>query len=47
MSKLELTYMPWEEEVCFPAMSALEVKRQRVEGKRLVLACTVITPPDA
>jgi len=46
VSDVGLTYIPGEAEILFPAMSALQVSRQRVEGKKLVLACTVITPPD-
>ena len=33
-----------ENEILFPAMTALEVSRERVEGKRLVVSMNVLVP---
>lgn len=46
LSALELTYIPSENELLFPATTALELTRERVEqGNVLVYSCNVIAPP--
>jgi len=45
LSALDMTYLPHEGELLFPACTALEVTRERVEGDMLVISCNVIAPP--